>query len=56
MSDRKVTLTVTHRVTVRVDEGVSMQDVLASLNFTTNDDRFNVEGEDLLDWDVEDSK
>lgn len=58
MADRKVYVSVTARLIIRVDEGVDITEVLSEMDydFTSQTDGANIEDTEIQDWEVTDSK
>ena len=58
MSSRKVYVTVTTRLIMRVEEGVEIDDVISDMDydFTSNTEGANIESTEIDDYDISDSK
>lgn len=58
MADRKVTVEVKYRLQLVIDEGVEVKEIMDELDstFVDNTDRANVVGDEMLDYEITDSK
>jgi hypothetical protein len=58
MADRKVYITVKVGLLVRVDEGVEVSNVMDEMDydFTSTDDRADIEDMEILDYEITNSK
>jgi hypothetical protein len=58
MADRKVYVNVTHRLIIRMDDGVEVDDVLNEMecSFSDTTGKADVEDTKMLDFEVTDSK
>jgi hypothetical protein len=56
--DRKVFINVTVTMTLRIDEGISVNEVIGNMeyNFNSKTPNADIEDHNITDWEVEDSK
>lgn len=61
MADRKVYVSVTTRLILRVDEGASVDDIMGEMNYDFSvadfdEERASIEDTEITEWHITDSK